>query len=224
MQTKWKVPIALIAGGVIIAAAVYLSAPRPPAGAVTYETNLLTPLAPTDHIFGNPTAPIKIIEYSDFDCTYCKAYHDTLHQIVASEGTHGAVAWVFREFPLTEIHPTAAASALAAECAGAVGGNDAFWAFADALYAHQPADPSTYGALAAEASVPGTAFASCYSSASSTLKARVSAERANALAMGADGTPFVVLLAPGQPPRALAGAYSYDALKQIIDQDLKGVR
>jgi len=54
-----------------------------------------------------------------------------LHQIIANEGVGGNVAWVFREFPLIEIHPNALFNARAAECVAQVAGNDAFWKFAD---------------------------------------------------------------------------------------------
>lgn len=217
MKTSLTVPLAIVAGGIIVAVAVYVSMPKSP---VTSAGNpaLVRPVGMNDHILGNPAADVMIIEYSDFDCTYCKGFHDTLHQIIA--GAKGKVAWVFREFPLSEIHPNARAHARAAECVAATSGNGAFWKFSNALFANQPVDPSNYGTLASSAGISGDAFATCYSTASSTLDARIVADRQNALDIGATGTPFSIILTNGKTPVVMDGAYSYDAVKQLVDQAL----
>jgi len=213
------IPTAIVCGGIIIALAVYMSMPRSSAPSVG-SPSLVRPVSASDHILGNPAAPVVIVEYADFDCTYCKGFNDTLHQIVASEGTGGEVALVFREFPLIEIHPNAFSHARAAECAAAVAGNDAFWKFADLLFANQPVDPSSYGTLAAQAGISGNDFATCFASASTTLGARINADRENALQVGAQGTPYSLILVNGKAPVVMDGAYSYDAVKQLVDQAL----
>ncbi|MDO8593834.1 MAG: thioredoxin domain-containing protein [bacterium] len=218
MKSSLTIPIAIIAGGIIVAVAVYVSMPKAPTSAG--NPALARPVSASDHILGNPAAPVMIIEYSDFDCEFCKGFHDTLHQIVANAGATGKVAWVFREFPLSEIHPTAFSHARAAECVAAVAGNDAFWKFSNALFAAQPADPASYGTLAASIGISGSYFATCYSTASSTLDARITADRQNALDMGATGTPFSVILTNGKNPVVMAGGYSYDDVKQLVDQAL----
>ncbi len=219
MRNSLTIPLAIVAGGIIIALAVYVSMPKSaPAGAS--NPALVRPIGSSDHIFGNPAAKVMIVEYSDFDCTFCKDFHETLHQIIANEGAGGEVAWVYREFPLIEIHPNALSHARAAECAAQVAGNDAFWKFADTLYVNQPVDPTRYGELARATGIPGGAFATCYSTASSTLDAHILADRQNALDMGAQGTPYSVILVAGKPPIEMAGGYSYDAVKQLIDQAL----
>lgn len=218
MKSNWSIPTAIVIGGIIIAYAIYASVPRtdPSHG----SPSLVRLVSPDDHILGNPTAKVTIIEYSDFDCEFCKGFHDTLHQIVATEGAQGDVAWVFREFPLTEIHTNAFSHARAAECAASVGGNDAFWKFADVLFKNQPVDPSQYGTLAAKAGFTGTAFADCVATASSTIDARINADRQNALDMGATGTPYSVILVAGKAPIVVDGAYSYEDLKLTLDQAL----
>ena len=217
MKTSLTIPLAIIAGGIIVAVAVYVSMPKNP------ETNagnpaLVRPVSASDHILGNPAAPVMIIEYSDFDCDFCKGFHDTLNQIIANAGVNGKVAWVFRHLSLSEIHPNALAHARAAECVAATSGNDAFWKFSNALFAAQPADPSSYGTLASSIGLSGNAFATCYSTASSTLDARITADRQNALDIGADGTPYSIILVNGKPFEVMNGAYSYDAVKQLVDQ------
>lgn len=219
MKSSLTVPIAIVVGGIIIAVAVYVSIPKAPVTS-TGNPSLVRPVGASDHILGNPAAKVMIVEYSDFDCDFCKGFNDTLHQIIATEGVNGDVAWVFREFPLTEIHPNAFSHALAAECVAQVAGNDAFWKFSQALYANQPVDPSQYGTIAAQAGISGDSFATCYASASTTLSARIMADRQNALDTGAQGTPYSLILVHGKAPIVIESAYPYDAVKQLVDQVL----
>lgn len=222
MTSPRTIPIAIVLGGVIIAGALYASLynPSPDAGR---KPELVRPVAASDHILGNPAAPVVIVEYTDFECPYCKAFHETLRQIIANEGADGKVAWVLRHFPLIEIHENALALAKASECAGEVGGNEAFWRLTDLLYARQPVTPALLGEIASAARVPGEAFATCYASesASKPLVERILGDRENALAMGADGTPFSVILIGGKDPIVVDSAYPYDAVKQLIDQALE---
>lgn len=95
----------------------------------------IRPVTDADHIRGSSDAPITIIEYSDFQCPFCIRFHPTMLQVMAEY--EGRVRWVYRHLPLTAIHPEAEPAALAAECAGELGGNDAFWQFADGLFANQ---------------------------------------------------------------------------------------
>jgi protein-disulfide isomerase len=174
-----------------------------------------------DHILGSPDAPVKIIEYADYDCEYCRDFSDTVRKVIATSGAKGEVAWVYRQFPLVELHPNARAHARAAECVAKVAGNEAFWRMSDLLFANQPADPSRYGAFAKEAGVEDeTAYAHCYAEAASTVDARIDADQQNALAIGASGTPYSIVLVRGGRPLVLDGAYSYDALKEIVDAAL----
>jgi protein-disulfide isomerase len=222
MNSSVKIPLAIIAGGIIIAVAVYASMPkRVQTGAG--DPALVRPISASDHILGNPAAKVLIVEYCDFDDEFCKSLDDTLHQVIASEGTNGEVAWVFREFPLTELHPNALAHAKAAECVAQVAGNDAFWKFANLLFANQPVDPANYGTLAKEANIPGEAFATCYSSESAAkpLMEHIAADRQNALDSGAVGTPYSLIVVAGRPPIVMDGAYPYDAVKQLVDQALR---
>ena len=223
MKSAYTVPAAIVFGGIIIATAVYVSVPK---GHPVANAALMRPVSISDHIFGNPAAPVMIIEYADFDCGFCKGFHDTLRQVIANEGASGQVAWVFREFPLIEIHPDAFALARAAECAASAAGsdaatsNDAFWRFANALYMNQPVDPSRLGTIASSVGISGETFATCYANASPALDARITADRQNALLMGATGAPFSVIVTNGKDPVVMDGAYSYNAVKQLVDQAL----
>lgn len=221
MKSSFTIPLAIVLGGAIVALAVYVSIPKSVStGSGTGNPSLVRPVGASDHILGNPAAKVMIVEYSDFDCEYCKTFNETLHQIIATEGANGDVAWVFREFPLIEIHRNALSHAKAAECVAQTSGNDAFWKFETALFTNQPVDSSRYGELAAAAGVSGDAFATCFASASTTLTARIMADRQNALDVGAHGTPYSLILVTGKPPVVMDGAYSYDAVRQLVDQAL----
>lgn len=93
-----------------------------------------------DHILGNPNAPIKIIEYSDFECPYCKIFHATMNKIVAE--SNGNVSWVYRHWPL---HQNSFEKAIAAECVASIKGNEAYWQYSELLFGllKTAADPVT---------------------------------------------------------------------------------
>lgn len=88
-------------------------------------------LSDTDYIRGDKSARVILFEYSDYDCPFCKRVHPTLVQLL--ENNKGKVAWVYRQFPLTQLHPQARVKAEAALCAGKIGGSDAFWKYSDAI-------------------------------------------------------------------------------------------
>lgn len=224
MKSTYTIPVAILVGGVIVAGAIYFSMARPQGSTRSGSGNpaLVRPVDSRDHILGSPTAPIMVIEYTDFDCSYCKTFHATMHALIADAGAEGKVAWVLRSFPLTELHPNALKHAEAAECVAEAAGEDhtAFWKFADALFAGQPVDPTQYGALAAAAGAPGARFATCYANAATTVDPRIMANRQNALDSGAQGTPYSLVVVAGKTPLVVDGAYTPDALQLVIDQAL----
>lgn len=85
-----------------------------------------------DHVRGNLSAPITLLEYGDFECPYCAAAAPVLEELVA--GSDGQVRLIFRNFPLFSIHPYALTAALAAEAAAAQGG---FWPMHDLMLRQQ---------------------------------------------------------------------------------------
>lgn len=225
MKSSYTIPLAIVFGGVVIAVALYTSIPKKDSGPGTVDAALVRPVSASDHIFGNPTAPVVIIEYADFDCEPCKGFHNTLQHIIANAGVGGQVAWIFRHFPL-DVHPDASALARAAECAASAAGpdpiasNSAFWKFASALYDKQPVDPSLLGTVASAAGISSSAFATCYANTPNALSARVAADQKNALDMGALGAPFSVILASGKQPVVVEAAYPYDMMQQVVAEAL----
>jgi protein-disulfide isomerase len=93
---------------------------------------LKTPVTQTDHIRGPADAPITLVEYGDYECPHCAAAHPIVGQVQLHLGEH--MRFVYRHFPLTEIHPHAGIAAESAEFAGAA---CMFWDMHDALFENQ---------------------------------------------------------------------------------------
>lgn len=89
----------------------------------------LQPLGSSDYVKGDANARFSLIEYSDIDCPYCKRFHPSAQQLVDEYA--GQVNWVYRQFPLDQLHPNARVKAQGVRCAGKLGGSTAFWAFLD---------------------------------------------------------------------------------------------
>lgn len=91
------------------------------------------PVTEADHIRGNINSPVKIVQFTDIDCPFCKRFHGTMQEIMKTYGKDNKVVWVMRHLPLTQLHPDAANKAEASECVAELGGNEKFWSFVDAL-------------------------------------------------------------------------------------------
>lgn len=91
-----------------------------------------TTVLPDDHVYGDPDAPVTVLEYGDYQCPYCSAVAPVLRELV--DTSEGRVRLVFRNFPLPDLHPFALTAALAAEAAGAQG---AFWPMHHLLFTKQ---------------------------------------------------------------------------------------
>ena len=85
-----------------------------------------------DHVFGNKDSKVTLIEYGDFQCPGCGGLHPSLKPVV--EENKDNIAFIFRNFPLSSIHPNALAAASVAEAAGMQG---KFWEMHDMLFENQ---------------------------------------------------------------------------------------
>jgi len=188
-----------------------------PAGAQEEMAGIMEPVTPRDHIRGNPAAPVKLVEFADTECPLCKRFHPALQRVV--DDYPGKVAWVFRHFPIAEIHPKAPKEHEATECAAELGGEPAFWAYLDRLYAITPSndrlDPAELPRIAQHVGLDRAPFEQCLRSGRHA--ARVAADVADARAAGAPGTPYSVIVAPNGRIYAVVGAQPYAALRLVID-------
>ena len=96
--------------------------------------HLTPPVNDRDHAHGLATAPVTLVEYGDYECPYCGAAYPIVKEVQRRLGD--TLRFVFRNFPLAEMHPHAQHAAEAAEAAGAQGH---FWPMHDLLYEHQRA-------------------------------------------------------------------------------------
>jgi protein-disulfide isomerase len=227
-KDKFGVPQAIVVAGFIIGAAILLSnwkiSPRKSAPVPRESPNKadllesLRPVTASDHIRGNPNAPVIIVEFSDLECPFCKRFHSTLKRIMSEYGQDGRVAWVYRHFPLDQLHPKARKEAEAAECAAELGGNDAFWSYIDKIFEITPAnnglDLKLLPQIAQEIGLSRSAFEECLSSGRHA--ARVNEDVNEALKIGAQGTPFSIIISEGQK-LPVFGALPYEQLRPIIE-------
>ena len=93
---------------------------------------LKIPVTANDHVQGDITAPIVLVEYGDYECPYCGAAHPIVNALVDKFSED--MRFVFRHFPMVQMHPFAESAAEAAEFAGAHG---RFWEMHDGLYEDQ---------------------------------------------------------------------------------------
>ncbi len=176
-----------------------------------------------DHIRGDPAAPVTLVEYSDFECPFCKRFHPTLKRLVAE--SNGQLKWVYRHYPLDELHPVKARKeAVASECAAELGGNDAFWKFADRFFELTPSNNRTdidavLPRIASEIGLDKTQFASCLASAKHDR--RVAEDLQDAIASGGRGTPWSIIVSKSGKTYPLSGAQPYATVKQLVELALE---
>ncbi len=201
------------------------AAARQRAEAARSRADKVPPADPArDHIYGNPEARVSLVEYSDFECPFCKRFHPTAKALV--DASDGQVNWVYRHFPLGFHNPIAQREAEASECAAELGGNDAFWRFADTLYERTASNGKgmpggDLGALAAEIGLDRTAFEACLESGRHAE--RVKKDYETGIALGISGTPGN-LLRDNETGKVLvrAGALPLARMQASVDELVKG--
>jgi protein-disulfide isomerase len=203
--------------------------------ASTQNANInIKPITNADHIYGNPNAEIKIIEYSDTSCPFCKAFNPVMENIISEYGPTGKVAWVYRYFPLDKpdangniLHKNSGNEAEALECSASLGGNDKFWAFEKALYEMTPSVTATTPNGLDQAQLPVIAknigfnvsdFKDCLSSGQFADK--IDAEYTDGINAGVNGTPYSFLITPSGSKIPFSGSLPYSSLKSAIDSIL----
>ena len=231
------IPLAVIVAGIIIAGTVYFRA-KGNGDVLVSQTKTTTekleelenmnPITGDDHILGNPNAPIKIVEYSDFECPACKLFQNIMTRVMMSDyGKSGKVACVYRHMPIDLLHPlNARKEAVASECAAELGGNDAFWKFANRLFELSLSNDDTdikivIPQVAREIGLDETKFALCFESGK--YDAHIQEDLDNANATGGTGTPWSIVIAPNGKKYPLSGTQPEFAIKQLIDRASKGI-
>ncbi|OFV90915.1 MAG: hypothetical protein A3H95_10850 [Acidobacteria bacterium RIFCSPLOWO2_02_FULL_64_15] len=177
---------------------VLLDPPRLTVAAATYAASSKGPAS----------APIEIVEFSDFECPFCLRAHPTVQQVLASYGDK--IRFTYRHYPLSN-HPHARPAAEASQCAAEQG---QFWPYHDLLFA----DPSRLTdadlkARAVQLGLNAAQFNACVDTRK--FKDDVDADVRAADAVGVDGTPAFLING-----RMLSGAQPIEAFKRLIDEEL----
>ncbi|MEX0933671.1 MAG: thioredoxin domain-containing protein [Candidatus Paceibacterota bacterium] len=203
---SWSAGIAmafLIIGGIVYL--IQNSTPTNPEQAAS-----LLEVKDNDWTTGSPGAPITLIEYSDLQCPACGAYHPILKQLIEEFGSD--ITFVYRHFPLRQIHPNADLAARATEAAGAQG---KFWEMHDMLFENQRSwsnDRDTKELFVSYAESLGLGVDQFKSDlASKGVKAKVDANYKSGLGLGVNATPTFFL--NGQK---LQNPRSHEEFKTII--------
>lgn len=216
---------AILVAAVLIAGAILLKGNAPVGNKGTGEdtkNNLaIRPITKDEHILGNPNAKIIIVEYSDTECPFCKVFHTTMHKVV--EQNSGQVAWVYRHYPIPQLHPTAAREAEATECAWEQGGNNAFWKYVDRLFEITPSnnglDMAELPKIAAYVGLDVASFNTCL--ASGKYKNKVEADINDGVKAGVNGTPSSFILKNGKIVDSIPGAQPLEVVNQKIKDALR---
>jgi protein-disulfide isomerase len=178
-----------------------------------HQAVMLAVIAGARHFYGDPNAPITLVEFGDFNCGYCGQWtHEVLPKIDDKYIKSGKVRMAYVHFPILGADSMAAAEA--SECAGE---QDKFWDYHNIVYAHQGIGYTAENLteLAGQLGLDTGAFSDCLAN----FPDRESLEDDIRLAevMGVRGTP--AFLVNGIP---LAGAYPYESFEQIIEGTLAG--
>jgi protein-disulfide isomerase len=172
-------------------------------------------IAKDDHVRGNPSAKVTLVEFSDLECPFCKQFHSTMQR--ALQEYDGNLRWVYKHFPLDAIHSKADKEAEAAECANELGGNVKFWEYVDSVFEITPSnnglDPALLQKIAQDIGLDRTQFVNCLDSGK--YAQHVEDDYQQGLRAGVLGTPGSYV--NGVPVR---GAVPYEQLKSIIDSQL----
>ena len=159
---------------------------------------------------GPENALVTIIEFSDFQCPFCKSFFDQTQPIVFA--TYGdRVRYVFRDFPIASLHPQAPKAAEAAQCAFDQG---KFWEYHDVLFRNPGLlDVASLKTHATTLGLNGSTFNVCLDSGKYTQE--VQKDFDDGRAYGVTGTPTFFING-----RKLVGAQPYSAIQQVIEEEL----
>lgn len=235
-EALWKYSTFFLAALLIVGAFVYFSKDSNTTGtgdAIAGGDDLPSPNAKVDvsldndPVLGDKNAPVTIIEFSDYQCPFCRKFWTETFSLIKKDYIDtGKVKFVFRDFPLTSIHPAAQVAAEAAECVREKGGDAAYWKMHDKIFEEGNIidSGSKTGAVTKTAQFTkedlkkwakdiNYDIATCLDSGKFTSE--VQKDLADGSAAGVTGTPAFFING-----KLLAGAYPYSEFKKFIDAEL----
>ncbi len=168
---------------------------------------------PTDGFpsLGPADAPITLVEFGDFQCPFCRQWEQQTYQPLLA-AYPGKIRVVYRDFPLTSIHPNAFPAAEAAQCANE---QDAFWPYHDKLFSSENLGDDIYRQYAQELNLDMTQFEDCLTNHKYQQTIQSDSDFAANLGINSTPTFFINGL-------AVVGAQPLSVFKQVIDKELAG--
>jgi protein-disulfide isomerase len=163
------------------------------------------------YAIGPADAPITIVEFSDYQCPFCRRWHDEVYEPLLA-AYPGKIRLVYRHFPLTSIHPDAMSAAEAAMCAGE---QDAFWPFHEKLFSSELLGNTTYVQYAQDLGLHMANFEACLGD--HKYQTAIQEDTDFAINLGIRSTPTFFING-----LALVGAQPLEVFRQVIDQELAG--
>ena len=160
---------------------------------------------------GPDDAKIVIVEFSDFQCPFCRRFHDETYQALL-DSYPGQIRFVYRNLPLTSIHPNAMPAAIASLCAN---DQNAYWDYHEKLFSNETLDETTYIQYATDLGLDVETFTACLSNGSHD--AFIQEDMDFALGLGVQSTPTFFING-----LAIIGAQPLVNFTQIIDKELAG--
>src|SRR3989344_1228516 len=213
---------AIVLAGIIIGGAILLKGSQPPSSSTPLGNNdnpsvsATRPVSKNEHIIGNVNAKVVIVEYSDLECPFCKGFHNTMHRVIEANKN---VAWVYRHYPIPQLHAKAFHEAEATECAWEQGGNDAFWKYTDRIFeittSNDGLDESELPKIAEYVGLNVTSFNSCLASGKYSEKVQADIDDGNK--MGVNGAPSSFILVDGKVVDTIPGAQPYEAVIERLN-------
>lgn len=168
---------------------------------------------PTENAYaiGPADAPITIVEYSDYQCPFCRRWHDEVYEPLLA-AYPGKIRLVYRHLPLTSIHPDAMSAAEAAMCAGE---QDAYWQYHERLFSSESLGNDTYLQYAQDLGLNMINFETCLND--HKYQQAIQEDSDFAINLGIRSTPTFFING-----LAVVGAQPLDIFKQVIDKELAG--
>lgn len=218
-------PISIVLIGVIISAGIYIARISPEVETNEQEIIKIQPISEFDNILGNPEAKVTIIEYSDFACPFCQAFHETMNRLFDEYIKTGQVAWVYRHLPVTETHGNSYGASVASECVAEYdrenNRENLFFQYANKIFNDAPItlEPENLKLLAINLGVEESFYDECVASDRHNINIDRSIDDAQILAENERdfATPYLIIYSNTGLQTTISGAESYENMIEIIE-------
>lgn len=225
-----ETPVAIIIGSLLISASIivqgYIIRGETSQAVAAQSIFKGHPIDVTDHVEGNADSKVVVIEYSDPECPYCIQLHPTMKKLRTDY--EDKIAFVYRTFPLTQIHPHAYDESRAITCAGIIGDTKGFYTYIDSLFGYKVSNKTTElpttgkEDIAKGSNLDVQKFTECMNG--TQAGELVDASTNDGINAGVSGTPTTFILRKTtdgyQVIAMVSGAQSYSYFKAAIDQAL----